>query len=86
MSGAFSRTDVKDAFLIAMIAWQGNYNPYRTYNNDITARHELSLTYDKIRKSLQQQTARLRALIERVFPELLALLRLDSLTARHAPL
>ncbi len=66
-----------------MIAWQGNYNPYRTYNNDITARHELSLTYDKIRKSLQQQTARLRALIERVFPELLTLLRLDSLTARH---
>lgn len=83
MSGAFSRTDVKDAFLVAMIAWQGNYIPFRTYSDDITARHELSLTYDKIRKTLQQQTARLRALIERVFPELLTLLRLDSLTARH---
>lgn len=83
MSGAFSRTDVKDAFLIAMIAWQGNYIPYRTYSDEVTARHELSLTYDKIRKTLQQQTARLRALIERVFPELLILLRLDSLTARH---
>lgn len=83
MSGAFSRTDVKDAFLIAMIAWQGNYVPFRTYSDEVTARHELSLTYDKIRKSLQQQTARLRALIERTFPELLTLLRLDSLTARH---
>jgi len=83
LSGAFSRTDVKDAFLIAMIAWQGNYIPYRTYSDEITARHELALTYDKIRKTLQQQTARLRALLERVFPELLTLLRLDMLTARY---
>ncbi len=79
----FSRTDAKDAYLIAKIAWQGNYTVYRRYDEQIEARHRLAICYDKLRKNLQQNYARLRALIERVFPELLTVLNLDTKTARY---
>ena len=79
----FSRTDAKDAYLIAKLAWQGSFRRYRRYDEDIEARHRLAISYDKLRKNLQQNYARLRALIERVFPELLQVLNLDTKTARY---
>jgi hypothetical protein len=45
--------------------------------------HRLSITYDKLRKTIQQHYGRLRALVELVFPELLKILTLGSLTAHH---
>ena len=45
--------------------------------------HRLSITYDKLRKTIKQNYARLRALVELVFPELLKILTLGSLTAHH---
>lgn len=45
--------------------------------------HRLAISYDKLRKSLQRHYARLRAQLKTMFPELLKVLRLDTLTARH---
>ena len=78
-SGDFSRTDPKDAYLIADLAREGRFHFHALYSPEQEAMHRLSITYDKLRKSLQQNYARLRALIELVFPELLKILTLGSL-------
>ncbi len=82
-SGDFSRTDPKDAYLVADLARDGRFHFHQIYQPDREAMHRLAITYDKLRKSLQQNYARLRALLEQVFPELLTVLTLDSLTAHH---
>jgi hypothetical protein len=45
--------------------------------------HYLSITYDKLKKNLVQNRNRLRALIERVFPEFVTVLNLDTDTAQY---
>ncbi|HMB92860.1 MAG TPA: IS110 family transposase [Rhodothermales bacterium] len=82
-SGDFSRTDAKDAYLIADLARDARFHFHTCYTADQQAMHCLAITYDKFRKSLQQHYARLRASIERLFPELLGVLKLRSRTARH---
>lgn len=82
-SGNFSRTDSKDAFLIADLARQGTFQERLTYSPEQEALHRLGITYDKLRKSLQRHYARLRAQLEILFPEFLQVLHLDTLTARH---
>lgn len=82
-SGDFSRTDPKDAYLVADLARDGRFHFHRLYSPEAEAMHRLAITYDKLRKNLQQNYARLRALLELVFPELLKILTLDSLTAHH---
>ncbi len=42
----------------------------------------MAICYDKLRKSRQRHYARLRALVERLFPEFLSVLTLDTKTAR----
>ena len=79
----FSHTDPKDALLVASNARSGYFDFYQVYSSEINAMHELSLTYCKIRKTLQQQRARLRAYIEYVFPEFLKIVNLDTETARY---
>lgn len=80
-SGDFSRTDPKDAYLIADLAREARF--HQLYSPQAEAMHRLSITYDKLRKTIQQNYARLRALVEVVFPELLKVLTLGSLTAHH---
>lgn len=82
-SGDFSRTDTKDAFLIADLARQGTFQFRESYTPEEQAMHRLAITYDKLRKDLQRCRARLRAQLEVLFPEFTKLLRLNSLTARH---
>lgn len=82
-SGDFSRTDPKDAYLIADLAREGRFHHHQVFSPEAEAMHRLSITYDKLRKSRQRHYARLRALLERVFPELLKILTLDSLTGHH---
>lgn len=79
----FSHTDPKDALLVASNARSGYFDFYQVYSPEINAMHELSLTYCKMRKTLQQQRARLRAYIEYVFPEFLNIVNLDTETARY---
>jgi len=79
----FSRTDPKDAFLIASNTHHGNFDLYQEYSASANAMHRLGITYDKLRKELAQNRARLRASIEQVFPEFLSFLEPDTQTALY---
>jgi transposase len=65
----FSRTDPKDALLIAGSARDGFFDFYWDYSRDIKAMHNLSIAYDKLRKNYVQQRNRIHSLMDRLFPE-----------------
>jgi len=79
----FSKTDPKDALLVASNAQQGYFDFYKNYSPLINAMHTLSITYYKLNRNLRQNRARLRALIEHVFPEFLSVLQPDTDTALY---
>ena len=83
ITGDFSRTDQKDAELIARLAQQGSYRPMPGHSDHERALHRMAICYDKLRKSRQRHYARLRSLVERLFPEFLTVLTLDTKTARY---
>ena len=83
VSHDFSRTDPKDALLIASNARDGYYDFYEGFTPHSAAMHRLSITYDKLRKNYVQNRLRIRALIEQVFPEFFKVLNLDTLTAKY---
>jgi transposase len=70
----FSRTDPKDAFLVGTLARRGAFTVYEHFSTHSNALHALGITYDKLRKDLAQNRARVRALVERIFPEFLSVL------------
>ena len=74
----FSRTDPKDAFLIASLARRGAFSLYEKFSTHSNALHALGITYDKLRKDLARNRARLRAHLERIFPEFLTVLSPDT--------
>ncbi|RQW04689.1 IS110 family transposase [candidate division KSB1 bacterium] len=78
----FSRTDPKDARLVAESAFRGHYHRYVEYSEQVNALKTLSLTYCKIRKNLFQNQHRLRSTIARVFPEFLTIVPPHTDTAR----
>lgn len=78
----FSKTDPKDALLVASNAKDGYFDYFCDFSMHIRAMHQLSLTYDKLRKNLVQNKQRLRAQIELVFPEFLTVINSDIDTAR----
>ncbi len=69
MNNDYSKTDPKDALLIADNAHKGHYSPYRVYSPEINELHSLCIAYDKLTKDRSRNTARLRALMEEIFPE-----------------
>jgi transposase len=79
----FSRTDPKDALLVASNTHHGHFDLYQEYSSSSNAMHRLSITYDKLRKELAQNRARLRAALEQLFPEFLSVLEPDTLTAQY---
>lgn len=79
----FSRTDPKDALLIAGSARQGYFDFYRDYSGDIKAMHALSIAYDKLRKNYVQQRNRIHSLMDRLFPEFFKVLNLDTLSGQY---
>jgi transposase len=78
MSMEFSRTDPKDAFLVATVAQRGAFHCYEQFTPESNARHSLAITHDKLRKALAQNRARVRALLDRVFPEFPRILEPDT--------
>jgi transposase len=74
----FSRTDPKDAFLIASLARRGAFSVYEQFSSHSNALHSLGITYDKVRQDLAQNRSRLRAHIERIFPEFLTVFSPDT--------
>ena len=83
ITGDFSRTDQKDAELIARLAQQGSYREMPGHSDHERALHRMAICYDKLRKSRQRHYARLRSLVERLFPEFLSVLTLDTKTAHY---
>lgn len=69
LSMEFSRTDAKDAYLVATVAQRGAFQLYEHFPAEQTAMHQMAITYDKLRKDLAQNRARVHALLDRVFPE-----------------
>lgn len=69
MSHDFSKTDPKDAFLVAQNAQQGHYNRYRLYSRRIESLHQLSISYSKLLKDRVKNIQRLRSFMDNVFPE-----------------
>jgi len=83
MNHDFSRTDPKDAHLVASNAQDGYFDFYQGFDSHIKAMHQYSITYTKLKRNLVQNKTRVRALIERVFPEFTKALDLDTDTARY---
>lgn len=83
ISHDFSRTDPKDALLIASNARDGYFDFYQEFNPHSNAMHRLSITYDKLRKNYVQNRLRIRALMEQLFPEFFQVLNLDTDTAKY---
>jgi len=81
MSMEFSRTDPKDAYLVATVAQRGAYHAYEQFPPESHAMHLLAITYDKLRKNRAQNRARIRSLLDRVFPEFPRILDIDTDTA-----
>src|SRR6056297_332332 len=79
----FSRTDPKDARLVAENTKEGFFHWYRKDTAREKAMKTLSLTYNKIRKDLQSNQARLRSQIKRIFPEFLEIVTLNTETGIH---
>lgn len=79
MNHDFSKTDQKDALVIATNARNGAYTDFRTYSDEINRLHRLSIAYEKVAKDRQKAVARLRALMEEVFPEYLTCIGIDTL-------
>lgn len=83
MNHDFSKTDPKDALIVATNAQGGNYTAYRLLSSDANRLHRLSITYEKVAKDRQKAVARLRALMEEVFPEYLSCIGVDTKGSLH---
>jgi transposase len=81
MNQDYSKTDPKDALLIATNARNGSYAEYRRFGPEINCSRRLSITYGKLAKDRQKAITRLKALIQEVFPEYLDCLSADTLTS-----
>jgi len=83
MNNDYSKTDPKDALLVATNAHNGNYIEYRKFSPEINRLHRLSITYDKIQKDRQAVILRMRAFMDEVFPEYLKCLSVEIDTSLY---
>ncbi len=81
MNHDFSKTDPKDALIVANNARDGYFDYYREFTPQINAMHQLSITYNKLNNNLTQNKQRIRSLVERIFPEFISVLPPDTKTA-----
>lgn len=83
MKQDFSRTDPKDAYLIADNAQKGYYDTYQVFEPNIEAMHQLSISYDKLGKDRVQAKLRLRSFMEKYFPEYLNAFDISTKTSLY---
>lgn len=83
MNHDFSKTDQKDALLIAGNARSGNYNVYRHFSPDVNKLHRLGIVHSKLTKDRQKAISRLRAVMEEIFPEYLTCVGIDTETSLY---
>jgi transposase len=79
----FSKTDPKDAFLVAENAQGGKYNEYMSYTPEINKLHSLCIAHDKLTKDRNRIILRLRALMEEIFPEYLKCVHVEIQTSLY---
>lgn len=80
---SFSKTDAKDALVIANSAKEGYFDFYRIHSDSVKAMHDLAVTYDKLKRTLSQTKLRLRSLVELTFPEFPKIIKLSTNTALY---
>jgi transposase len=83
MNQDFSKTDPKDALLIATNARNGSYSEYRSYAPAVARMHRLSIAYEKLTKDRQRALGRLRSFMQEVFPEYISCVGIDTLTSLY---
>jgi transposase len=83
MNYDFSRTDPKDALMVANNARYGYFDLYQHYSTFIEAMHRDAVTYSKLRKDMVRNKQRIRSFMEHIFPEFLNILEPDTLTAEY---
>jgi len=81
MNQDYSKTDPKDALLIATNARGGSYTEHRRFKSEINCARRLSITYEKLIKDRQRAIMRLQALMQEIFPEYLECIPADTLTS-----
>ena len=79
----FSRTDPKDALVVASNASNGNFVMPNEDDPTIRSMRTLSITSDKLRKDLVKTKNRIISFVKRYFPEFINVLNPDTLTARY---
>ena len=83
MNNDYSKTDPKDALLVATNAHNGNFVQYKKHTADINSLHRLSITFEKVQKDRQAVILRMRAFMDEVFPEYLKCLSVDIDTSLY---
>ena len=79
----FSKTDPKDALIIASSAANGFFVMHNEDDSVIRSMRTLSITSDKLRKDLVKNKNRIVSFIKRYFPEFIKVLDPETLTARY---
>ncbi len=83
MNHDFSKTDPKDSLLIATNAYNGNYTVYQHLTPEVNELHRPGIVHSKLIKDRQKAIARLRALMEEVFPEYISCIGVDTDTSLY---
>jgi transposase len=83
MNNDDSKTDPKDALVIATNAHNGNYVQYKKLSADINSLHRLSIAFEKVQKDRQAVTLRMRAFMDEMFPEYLKCLNVEIETSLY---
>ncbi len=83
MNSDYSKTDPKDALLVATNAHNGHYTEYKKYTASINSLHSLSITYSKLKKDRQAVILRIMAFMGEVFPEYVKCLNVEIETSLY---
>ncbi len=83
MNSDYSKTDPKDALLVATNAHNGNYREYRKYSSSISNLHSMSINYNKLMKDRQAVILRIMAFMGEVFPEYVKILNVEIETSLY---
>lgn len=78
---SYSKTDPKDALVIAQSAMNGYYSFFKIHTPNQEALRTLAIAYSKLKKNLIQNRARIRSMVNRHFPEFHSVLSSSTDTA-----
>ncbi len=83
MNNDYSKTDPKDALLVATNAHNGHYTEYKKHSASINSLHLLSIAYSKLLKDRQAVILRMMAFMDEVFPEYVKCMNVEIETSLY---